>query len=90
MRYDEFTLKLEPGDSLLFCSDGLTEAWNSHDEEFGVEGLQKVCVENAKAAPLDLLEQVFSAVQAFSRETRQWDDMTAAVFHYAQADEMDG
>ena len=89
VRYDEFTLKLEPGDSLRFCSDGLTEARNSNDEEFGIEGLQKVCVENAEAAPLDLLEHVFWAVQAFSRETRQWDDMTAAVFYYAQADEMD-
>jgi len=40
-----------------------------------------VCMENAEASPLDLLEQVFSATQRFSRETRQWDDMTAAVFH---------
>ncbi|HVM74527.1 MAG TPA: SpoIIE family protein phosphatase [Candidatus Saccharimonadales bacterium] len=85
VQYDEFTLKLEYGDSLLFCSDGLTEARDAKEEEFGVEGLQGVCARNAKAAPLDLLEQVFSAVQAFSRETRQWDDMTAAVFHYAQA-----
>lgn len=80
--YDESSLYLEHGDSLLFCSDGLTEARDENDEEFGVEGLQKVCAENATATPLELLEQVFSAIQAFSRGTRQWDDMTAAAFHY--------
>jgi hypothetical protein len=47
-----------------------------------------VCVENAKDAPLDLQKQVFLAVQAFSRETPQWDDMNAVVFHYARADEV--
>lgn len=81
--YDEDSIQVEHGDSLLFCSDGLTEARNAGDEEFGVEGLQRVCLANLNAAPLDLLEHVFSAIQTFSRNTRQWDDMTAAVFHYA-------
>jgi len=38
--YDEFSLYLAQGDSLLFCSDGLTEARNTKDEEFGLEGLK--------------------------------------------------
>jgi len=32
--YDEFTLNLEPGDSVLFCTDGLTDARNVHGREF--------------------------------------------------------
>ena len=81
--YDEYSLQIEHGDSLLFCSDGLTEARNVTDDEFEVEGLARVCALNANAAPLDLLEQVLGVVQTFSRNTRQWDDMTAAVFHYS-------
>jgi sigma-B regulation protein RsbU (phosphoserine phosphatase) len=83
--YDEFTLDLEPGDSLLFCTDGLTDARNIHGQEFELEGLQDVCRRHAGAAPIDLLNHIFSAIQEFSKYCGQWDDMTAAVLHYAPA-----
>ncbi|HXY00153.1 MAG TPA: SpoIIE family protein phosphatase [Candidatus Limnocylindrales bacterium] len=81
--YDEFTLQLKPGDSLLFCTDGLTDARNVHDGEFGLDGLQDVCKRHSGESPLDLLGHVFSAIQEFTGLCRQWDDMTAAVFHYS-------
>jgi sigma-B regulation protein RsbU (phosphoserine phosphatase) len=83
MEYDQFTLPLEPGDSLLFCTDGLTEAHNVHGMEFGLAGLQDVCRGRASDSPLDLLGHIFSAVQEFTRNCRQEDDMTATVFHYS-------
>jgi sigma-B regulation protein RsbU (phosphoserine phosphatase) len=83
--YDEVSLKLEPGDTLLFCTDGLTEARNRDDVEFGVEGLQEICRSRVTASPLDLLEQIFTTMETFTRDCRQWDDMTAAVFHYRMA-----
>ena len=81
--YDEFTLDLEPGDSILFCTDGLTDARNVHGQEFELEGLRDVCRRHAGEAPIDLLNHVFSAIQEFSKCCGQWDDMTAAVLHYA-------
>lgn len=81
--YDELSLHLEPGDSVLFCSDGLTEARNLDEQEFGLDNLQDVCRRHSGDCPLDLLGHVFAAVQEFTRGCRQWDDMTATVFHYS-------
>lgn len=83
--YDEFTLQLEPGDSVLFCTDGLTDARNRFEHEFELTGLQEVCRKHAGDSPIDLLNQLFTAIQEFTTDCRQWDDMTAAVFHYAPA-----
>jgi phosphoserine phosphatase RsbU/P len=81
--YDELSLQLQPGDSVLFCSDGLTEARNLADEEFGAEGIGEVCHRHPFESPLDLLGHTFAALESFCRDCRQWDDMTAAVFHYS-------
>lgn len=81
--YDEFSLQLQPGDSLLFCSDGLTEARNAQEEEFGLTGIQEVCRRHLSDPPLDLLTHLFAALESFTHDCRQWDDMTATVFHYS-------
>lgn len=81
--YDELSLQLEPGDSLLFFTDGLSDARNIHDQDFGVEGIQEVCRRHAGESPLDLLGHLFSAIQDFTTPCKQWDDMTAAFFHFA-------
>jgi sigma-B regulation protein RsbU (phosphoserine phosphatase) len=81
--YDELSLQLEPDDSLLFFTDGLSDARNLHDQEFGVEGIQDVCRRHAGESPLDLLNHLFSSIQDFTASCKQWDDMTAAYFHFA-------
>ncbi len=37
--YDSVCLRLEPGDAVVFCSDGIHEQTNAREEQFGVEGL---------------------------------------------------
>jgi sigma-B regulation protein RsbU (phosphoserine phosphatase) len=81
--YDELSLQLEPGDSLLFFTDGLSDARNLQDQEFGVEGIQDLCRRHAGESPLDLLGHLFLAIQDFTASCKQWDDMTAAYFHFA-------
>jgi sigma-B regulation protein RsbU (phosphoserine phosphatase) len=81
--YDELSLQLEPGDSLLFFTDGLSDARNIHDQEFGVEGVEDVCRRYAGESPLELLNHLFSTIQDFTVGCKQWDDMTAAYFHFA-------
>jgi phosphoserine phosphatase RsbU/P len=40
--YDEVTLELRPGDTVMFASDGILESENAHQEEFGLKRLSAV------------------------------------------------
>ena len=80
--YEEFSLQLQPGDSVFFCTHGLTDARNAMEEEFGVERIEEACVRHAGESAVDLLGHVFSGIGKFTAHCRQRDDMTAAVFHY--------
>jgi len=41
-QYDETTIDLEPGDVVLFASDGILESENAAQEEFGPERLKEI------------------------------------------------
>jgi len=80
--YDMYTINLEPGDSVLFCTDGVTDAFDVAEEAFGIERIQEVCESCFYAAPAELLGQIFAALASHTRDREQHDDMTAVVFHY--------
>jgi sigma-B regulation protein RsbU (phosphoserine phosphatase) len=80
--YDTSTVTLQPGDSILFCTDGITDAFNTENEAFGVSRLQSVCESGLRIPPRELLRRIFAAVGTFAAGRQQHDDMAAAVFHY--------
>jgi sigma-B regulation protein RsbU (phosphoserine phosphatase) len=66
---------LEPGQVLVLFSDGVTEARDAAEEEFGDERFRQLLLE--QAGDLDhLLERVFAAVDAHSGAEPQTDDLT--------------
>jgi serine phosphatase RsbU (regulator of sigma subunit) len=73
---------LPAGDSVLFCTDGISDAFNRKEEQFGIERLKETCDAQRFASPSELLGQVFAAVENFSRGQEQQDDMAAALFHF--------
>src|SRR5260370_16666677 len=73
---------LQPGEFVLFCADGITEAFNIEDESFGVLRLKSLCENALRTPPRELLRRIFAAVEAFTLGREQYDDMAAAVFHY--------
>jgi sigma-B regulation protein RsbU (phosphoserine phosphatase) len=81
--YETVAVRLLPGDSVLFCTDGITDAFDNNEEQFGIERLQELCKELRGLPPAELLVQIFSAVKFFSRGREQHDDMAAALFHYS-------
>jgi phosphoserine phosphatase RsbU/P len=77
--YDTLTITLDPGDSVLFCSDGITDAFNSANESFGPERVQQLCEKLAFLEPAELLVGIFAELEEFTHGREQYDDMTAAV-----------
>jgi sigma-B regulation protein RsbU (phosphoserine phosphatase) len=81
--FDEQTLRLEPGDTLVIYSDGITEARNPDGEEFGEEQLLCCVMANRDLAPTELLECIFDAVHQFSAGSAQSDDLTLLALRFA-------
>ena len=74
--YGQHSITIEPGSTLVLYTDGVTEAMNDVNEEFGVERLQAIF---AGAPPGDSgasSQAVFDAVHAFAGDTPQSDDVT--------------
>jgi serine phosphatase RsbU (regulator of sigma subunit) len=55
------------GDSVLFCTDGISDAFGRKEEQFGIERLQQICDSRQFASPSELLGRVFAAVENLSR-----------------------
>jgi sigma-B regulation protein RsbU (phosphoserine phosphatase) len=68
-----------PGDLLVLYSDGISEAANSDEEEFGEERLCRVIRENCSLPPSEILGEVLKQVRAFIQKVPPQDDMTLVV-----------
>jgi serine phosphatase RsbU (regulator of sigma subunit) len=68
--------RLEPGDLLALYSDGVTEAYDSNDREFGEEGLSNFLVQNRHLACQDLARQLVEHVRGWHGSQSFSDDFT--------------
>jgi sigma-B regulation protein RsbU (phosphoserine phosphatase) len=85
VEYETRTIHVEPGDSVLFCTDGITDAFNTEEESFGIARIQEICEADAYDTPAALLVRLFAELESFTRGREQHDDMTAAAFHCANS-----
>ena len=76
--YEEGTLPLQAGDTVVAYTDGVVEAVNSAGEEWGAEGIRNAAVESRAKDPDELVEAIFKSLDEFS-EGRQSDDATIVV-----------
>ena len=70
--------QLYPGDTLALYTDGVTEAFSPHREEFGEERLVEALRRHRALAPCELLSSVVDEVRRFSPH-EQHDDITLIV-----------
>ena len=74
--FDGFELGTAPGDLLVVATDGILEVSGKSTEEFGVERLKDVLVQNSGDALQQLGEKILSAARAHGR---QFDDQTLLI-----------
>jgi len=80
--YDYGHTVLKPGDILMMCSDGVTEARNVDGDEFGGNRLAMLLRDAHGHEPETVLERVLTAVREFAGREPQTDDITALVLRY--------
>ncbi|MBK9063615.1 MAG: SpoIIE family protein phosphatase [Acidobacteria bacterium] len=75
----EAAVTLGPGDTLLLYSDGITEALNRDDEEFGMDRLTELALNGRGQSPAELQSHIFGAVSDFTAGVAQYDDQTVLI-----------
>jgi len=74
--YDSGSTVLQAGDWLVIFTDGVIEARNERDEEYGEPRLLEVLRTGAASTPDELLRRLLSDVDSFVGATPQHDDIT--------------
>ncbi|HZU24720.1 MAG TPA: PP2C family protein-serine/threonine phosphatase [Bryobacteraceae bacterium] len=77
--YDEGAVRLAPGDLLIACSDGITEAANDADEQWGANGVRRAAAANRAKPAHAIVDAIFRAMDEFTAGD-QTDDATVLVF----------
>ena len=80
--YADGEVRLAPGDALFLYTDGITEAQNAHNEEFGEERLDEKLSSLNQATARDVVNGVVDAVHAFAEDTPQSDDITCIALRF--------
>ena len=70
---------LQPGDTIVFYTDGVTEAINAEEEAFGERRLIEIVRENSSLPARGIIGKVEEAVVAFAGKEPQFDDITLLV-----------
>lgn len=82
VKYKNYEIQLNPGDSIFLYTDGVPEATNANNEMFGMDRTIEVLNTNAEASPEDILNNVKKAVDEFVGDAPQFDDLTMLCCKY--------
>ena len=80
--YTAVCLKLEPGDTMVLFSDGVTEAMDPAEELYGVPRLRELLNGKLECPLEDLQKCVLESVETFTRGASQADDLTLLIVRY--------
>jgi sigma-B regulation protein RsbU (phosphoserine phosphatase) len=77
--YEEMSFSLQPGDLVALFSDGVTEAWDADEVEFGESRLIECLRSVSGGSSQGIVTSIFEAVDRFAGAAPQHDDITLLV-----------
>ena len=81
-RYKEYEFQLKEEASLFTYTDGVPEATDVGDEQFGTDRMLEALNKDPDAVPMQLLKEVKKKIDNFVGESEQFDDITMLGFCY--------
>lgn len=73
---EDYPLRLQPGDTLIFYTDGATEAMDAEGAEFGLPRLEQAVQVNARYGAFAFVRKTSEELSTFIGSNRQYDDIT--------------
>ena len=86
LEYQEYEVKLSPGDKLFIYTDGVTEAHDSEENMFGEKRLLEALNKHKDADPYETICNVEKAIADFVKDAEQFDDTTMLSLSYLGPD----
>ena len=77
--YSDINIKLNSGDLIVTCTDGLLESLNENGVQYSSENLQKVILKNCNASAKDITNKVKDDVKKYCGTAQQYDDQSLLV-----------
>jgi sigma-B regulation protein RsbU (phosphoserine phosphatase) len=77
--YSEGEVTVQAGDILIAFTDGITEALNADEQEFGEERLLQTVQDTEPRSAADMIASTLAVIDGFTAGTPQHDDMTLVV-----------
>jgi sigma-B regulation protein RsbU (phosphoserine phosphatase) len=75
-------LQLEQGDSLFLYTDGLTEVFDDHGDEYGLARVESLIARHAVKSPENLLSECLREIRDFTAGAKRMDDLTLLVMRH--------
>jgi sigma-B regulation protein RsbU (phosphoserine phosphatase) len=77
--YDELSVATEPGDAIVFVSDGILDAVNAQGEMYGSERLEELLCNRGEHSAEEIADAILSDVGRFQGDEDRFDDETIIV-----------
>jgi len=75
-KYEQISVHFEPGDILLFYSDGLVETANANGDRFGTDRVAQFVQTHASLEPSELIKELYGELVRFAASVTFSDDLT--------------